>query len=895
MPCRIAFVVVLGWLSGLGASRAQSISPSAVTHFVFREPRLARYHISPNSPVSRVKTALAQWIEAWPDNGSTNSVQFGARVVLQIQPGQRLEDLFNGRPVQLSRTLRPGLFILQAPDVETALLEANRLAADRRVIVSYPVTRRLKRLSNPYAPRPNDPLFFQAGQPGDQWQANLENRNTNGTPTGIDLNIRAAWPLSEGEGVLVAVADEGFELDHPDLVDRTGGAPHYNFVTVQPDGVPLDDSLIHGTPVAGLIGATANNGIGISGVAPKVRLASWVIFGPNEVAVSEEALMDMFQYQSNVVRVQNHSWGKSGNEQVPVSVLEDMAISNAVYFGRSGRGVVLVRAAGNGRVDGNDANEDGYLADPRVIAVAAARLDGRVAGYSSPGANILVSAPGGDDDPHFHPCLPNSPRIVTTDDQGSAGYNPNPSPAGDYAVGARAFAGTSAATPQISGVAALMLAANTNLTYRDVQQILILSSRFTDLSDPTLQTNAAGFRVSHNLGFGVPDAGAAVSLARSWSNRPPPTTVTYAATNSAAAIPDLGLRLVTMGGDVPTNVQSIIALPGAGPQFDTTTALMPLVDVGIATNSLTADLRGKAALIQRGSNYFCQKIQFAADAGAAFAVVYDNVDGNVRIAMGGTDLTPIPSVFISQNDGEALRDFLAATPQAQSQLSLTTTNYTFKVAETLQCEFVGVRVNTDHTARGDLRIVLTSPGGTRSVLQRLNEDTAAGPMDWTYYSVQHFYESSYGTWTLSVSDQNTNGVGSVLNASLMITGVPITDTDHDGLDDDWERHYFNTLAYGAADDPDHDGYSNAREQLMGTNPNAPAVSITLDMSRWDDRLARLSWEGNTNTVYLLSAGFALGLPLTTITNLPGQFPQTEWFVPFNQTTQQFFRIQATPQ
>jgi len=66
----------------------------------------------------------------------------------------------------------------------------------------------------------------------------------------------------------------------------------------------------------------------------------------------------------------------------------------------------------------------------------------------------------------------------------------------------------------LPGLAALILSANTNLTYRDVQQILILSARHFDFADPDVATNGAGLKMSHNLGFGIPDAGVAVNLAR---------------------------------------------------------------------------------------------------------------------------------------------------------------------------------------------------------------------------------------------------------------------------------------------------------------------------------------------------------------------------------------------
>src|SRR5207237_159319 len=111
--------------------------------------------------------------------------------------------------------------------------------------------------------------------------------------------------------------------------------------------------------------------------------------------------------------------------------------------------------------------------------------------------------------------------------------------------------------------------------------------------------------------------------------------------------------------------------------------------------------------------------------------------------------------------------------------------------------------------------------------------------------------------------------------SLIITGVPIKDTDHDGLDDDWELAHFHTLEYGPQDDPDQDGFSNAREQIMGTDPKVAESPFKIDLSVWDAHLARLSWPGNTNITYQVRLGIDSTAPLTTITNIVGRFPETE--------------------
>src|SRR5438094_4781536 len=832
-------------VAGLGivATTVWAQTSSASGHFYFRFPQPAVYHLEESAASRQAAAAKVEWLKGWPQNGSTNFVEFGSRVVLHVQSTDSLRRLLAGSPLTLSRVVAGNCFIFQAPDASTAAREARRLAADPEVLASYPVVRQAAALHGPYAPQPDDQYFTE------QWY--LEQRNTNGAVTGPDLNVRAAWPYTRGEGVVVAVADLGVELVHPDLAPRVADALNHNFSDSSTNGQPFgrDRNWAHGTEVAGLIAAEGSNGIGMIGAAPGAQLASWVIFNSNQTLVSDEQLMDMYQYASNVVSVQNHSWGHSREVQEAPTLLEEIGVSNAVTFGRGGRGVVMLRSGGNFRTRGGNADDDGDLSDPRVIVVGAVRVDGRAASYSEPGACVLVAAPGGE----------KGFGLFTTDLLGTNGANqvlflPPNEDLSDYVFDYLGFSGTSASAPLVSGVVALMLSANPNLTYRDAQHILILASRHLDLADPDVVTNGAGFRISHNVGFGVPDAGQAVSLARGWSNRPPASRVTLTATNPAA-IPDDGLRLLISGNGVPSNLASIRTLPGTGPHADTPTAMLPLVDVGLATNTLAVNLTNKAALIERGTNSFAEKIDFAAQAGAAFAVVYNfatNASGSgppggeQLIPMGGTDFTRIPAVFIARSDGEALKNLFATNSSALAQIHLQTTNYLFAVTNTLVCEHVAVRVQSDHPLRGDLRITLLSPQGTRSVLQRFNSDTNAGPVDWIYYSTHHFFESSAGTWTLALSDEFQGATGSVQLAGLIVKGVAISDSDHDGLDDGWELERLGKLDYGPQEDPDGDGYSNAREQVMGTDPLAADVPFQLDFSPWNKKLARLSWPGATN-------------------------------------------------
>jgi subtilisin-like proprotein convertase family protein len=373
--------------------------------------------------------------------------------------------------------------------------------------------------------------------------------------------------------------------------------------------------------------------------------------------------------------------------------------------------------------------------------------------------------------------------------------------------------------------------------------------------------------------------------------------------NNPVAIPDDGLRLLVTGPGVPGNLASVRTLPSVGPHADTPTATLPLVDFGFGTNTAGYNLTNKGALIQRDTNAtFATKINRAAQVGAAFAVIYNfSADtpttgapgGDELTPLGGTDFVPIPAVFIGHSDGEALKALFQTNNDALARIHLNNTSVVFTVTNTLLCEHVGLRVMTDHPLRGDLRITLVSPSGTRSVLQRFNADEEPGPIDWTYYSTHHFGESSAGAWTAYFSDEFLGATGNVQSVSLQLSGVSIMDTDKDGLDDIWEIIHFACLDETPKNDLDRDGYSNAREQLMGTDPNAAGLPFPVDLSRWNQTLARLSWPGSSNYNYSIWGGTNVAA-LNLITNVQGRWPETEWFTPYNNPTRQFFRVQAVP-
>ncbi len=173
----------------------------------------------------------------------------------------------------------------------------------------------------------------------------------------------------------------------------------------------------------------------------------------------------------------------------------------------------------------------------------------------------------------------------------------------------------------------------------------------------------------------------------------------------------------------------------------------------------------------------------------------------------------------------------------------------------------------------------------------MNLDTTPFPTNgWTYFTTHHFYESSAGIWQVEISDEGRESSGSINKVNLQIEGVAIVDSDHDGLDDHWEQAHFGNLDQKAADDPDNDGYRNAREQLLGTNPVVDETLLELNLSPWNDRIVRLSWLSSTAHTYDIMTTGDLSTPMTFLENVSGTFPETEIFLPSAAFAARFFQI-----
>jgi hypothetical protein len=210
--------------------------------------------------------------------------------------------------------------------------------------------------------------------------------------------------------------------------------------------------------------------------------------------------------------------GECSYDKLPESALE--ALSEGVVRGRDGKGVVYVFASGNELASGDDVNFGGLTNSRLTITVGGVGKDGLRASYSTPGAALFVSAPGG------------SLEAVSNHMAASlAGGCTTTSP------------GTSFAAPVVSGIVALMLEASPDLTWRDVQGIFATTSQFVaDPSDVSATINEAGIWHSNYYGFGVVDADAAVSAAENWTLFGPEVFLVGESGEINVSIPDISTR-----------------------------------------------------------------------------------------------------------------------------------------------------------------------------------------------------------------------------------------------------------------------------------------------------------------------------------------------------------------
>lgn len=350
-----------------------------------------------------------------------------------------------------------------------------------------------------------------------QWH--LDKCKIGGKTIDAHCDVVRAWTTTRGEGTVIAIIDDGVDVEHEEfgssgkvVAPLNASVPESNPNRTNARPGPGNN---HGTACAGV--ACADGLHGAIGVAPRARLMPIRLVS----GLGSQAEADAFIHAArNGADVISCSWGPTDgrwwkeedpahNQVVPLPDSTRLAIDWAIRNGRSGKGCVVVWAAGNGN---ESVDNDGYASYGKVVAVGACNDDNKRSVYSDKGAALWCCFPSNDfgHAPFNHP-NPKTTGIWTTDRSGADGYNRGLASQGDEAGHyTNSFGGTSSAAPGVAGIAALVLAHNPELRWDEVKDLLRRASDRVDTASNSYDADGH----SPLYGYGRVNARKAVELAR---------------------------------------------------------------------------------------------------------------------------------------------------------------------------------------------------------------------------------------------------------------------------------------------------------------------------------------------------------------------------------------------
>ncbi|XP_034381952.1 proprotein convertase subtilisin/kexin type 6 [Cyclopterus lumpus] len=377
----------------------------------------------------------------------------------------------------------PHSFIHMDPEVEWAQQQVVKL--------------RVKRYAQ------SDPSFTYFNDPkwSNMWYIHCNDKNSR---CHSEMNILAAWQRGyTGKNVVVTILDDGIERNHPDLAQNYDHLASYDVNGNDHDPTPRYDSRnenIHGTRCAGEVAAVANNSHCTVGIAYNAHIGG--------IRMLDGDVTDLVEAKSLGIRpdyidIYSASWGPKddGKTVDGPGLLTKQALEQGIKKGRKGLGSIFVWASGNGGLQGDHCSCDGYTSSIYTISISSTTENGNKPWYLEVCSSIIATT--------YSSGEFNERNIVTTDLRH---------------ICTDGHTGTSVSAPIVAGIIALALEANLLLTWRDVQHLLVKTSRPVHLKADDWKTNAAGLRVSHLYGFGLVDAEALVLEALTWRTVPPQHT-----------------------------------------------------------------------------------------------------------------------------------------------------------------------------------------------------------------------------------------------------------------------------------------------------------------------------------------------------------------------------------
>ncbi|XP_075595358.1 proprotein convertase subtilisin/kexin type 5 isoform X2 [Balearica regulorum gibbericeps] len=357
------------------------------------------------------------------------------------------------------------------------------------------VKRRIKR---DYKPGGTQSTYFNDPKWPSMWYMHCSD-NTHHCQS--DMNIVGAWKRGyTGKNVVVTILDDGIERNHPDLMQNYDSQASFDVNGNDFDPMPRYDASNenkHGTRCAGEVAATANNSHCTVGIAFNAKIGG--------VRMLDGDVTDMVEAKSlslnpQHIHIYSASWGPDDDGKTvdgPAS-LARQAFENGIRMGRRGLGSVFVWASGNGGRSRDHCSCDGYTNSIYTISISSTAESGKKPWYLEECASTLATT--------YSSGESYDRKIITTDLRQRC---------------TDSHTGTSASAPMAAGIIALALEANPFLTWRDIQHIIVRTSRAGHLNANDWKTNAAGYKVSHLYGFGLMDAEAMVIEAEKWTMVPP--------------------------------------------------------------------------------------------------------------------------------------------------------------------------------------------------------------------------------------------------------------------------------------------------------------------------------------------------------------------------------------
>lgn len=459
----ISLLILLAlWGFGLGQGRAQT----------------------PGEPILRIAAFLSQ-----PTDDPSHAFVPGVVLVRLAESTTRSQDAaqrLGVEPSALTRLDIPGQTGIYRLTVKTGEEEASAasLAAQSDVLFAEP-----DYLFFATEITPNDSLYAQ-------YQWNLRH-----------IRADSGWERTTGSSnVIIAIADTGIDLSHPDLIGKIVGG----IDTVNNDFDPQDDNG-HGTHVASTAASQTNNARGIAGVDWNARLMPIKVLNAAGSGSSTQVANGIIWATDNGAKVLNMSLAGTNSSSL---------VNNAIQYAYE-RGVLLVAAVGNSYTIGNPTSYP--AAYEHVIGVAAVNDTDGHASYSNSGSYVDVAAPGGD---------PSS----------SIDGDPRHWIPGAYWRGGGAsyaqLSGTSQAAPHVAGLAGLLLAINPTLTPDQSAQII---------TDSAVDVQSSGW--DPFSGYGRIDVAAALDQV----TPPPQPGVSVEQTLNQSAVDPIGV--VAVGVEVTFTIR----------------------------------------------------------------------------------------------------------------------------------------------------------------------------------------------------------------------------------------------------------------------------------------------------------------------------------------------------